>query len=382
MIPLFIYSALDDSMQNSIISTVARDGQKGGFDFVVTGSSANPNTGYLVLEGDVGIGYAAINGTNRWRHVAVAYNSKIAEFYIDGKITAKLFTNLFAARLNLNTPVRIGRRSGSSVDNNNWFLGDIDDVRIYNRQLSGPEVEAIYNFEKAPAARGTTLPAAYAKVVNGFVVEVLVIDGGAGYTTAPSVSIVGGGGLGATATATVANGAIVAIEIVTSGAGYTQMPGIFIDLPPFFSSQAKGVARVENGLVTQINLIDQGYGYNNTLPPITLFGGGGTGAEARAIVEKGNVTGVNITRGGSGYSSTPTVLIAAPLKPLGLGIGVDRVRVTLELTVGYSYQIQSSMNGGLDWSDVFGAFVATESTITQAFGVRNGSQLFRVVRLD
>jgi hyaluronate lyase len=69
-----------------------------------------------------------------------------------------------------------------------------------------------------------------------------VVIAGSGYTTAPTVQIIGGGGTGATATATVSAGKVTAITLTSAGTGYT------------------------------------------TAPTITLIGGGGSGATASALL--------------------------------------------------------------------------------------------------
>jgi FtsP/CotA-like multicopper oxidase with cupredoxin domain len=53
-------------------------------------------------------------------------------------------------------------------------------------------------------------------------------SGGIGYTSAPAVAFVGGGGTGATANATVTSGVITAITITNSGSGYTSAPAVTI----------------------------------------------------------------------------------------------------------------------------------------------------------
>jgi hyaluronate lyase len=53
-----------------------------------------------------------------------------------------------------------------------------------------------------------------------------VVNGGTGYTTAPTVAITGGGGTGATATATISAGKVSSIALATSGTGYTTVPTI------------------------------------------------------------------------------------------------------------------------------------------------------------
>ena len=54
---------------------------------------------------------------------------------------------------------------------------------------------------------------------TGYINTITVVNGGSGYTSAPTVTI-GGAGTGATATATVTSGAVTAITITDSGSGY------------------------------------------------------------------------------------------------------------------------------------------------------------------
>ncbi len=96
---------------------------------------------------------------------------------------------------------------------------------------------------------------------------ITITSGGTGYTTAPTISITGGGGSGAAATATVSGGEVTAITITSGGTGYT------------------------------------------SAPTISITGGGGTGATATATVSGGEVTAIIITSGGTGYTSAPTISI-------------------------------------------------------------------------
>jgi hypothetical protein len=85
---------------------------------------------------------------------------------------------------------------------------------------------------------------ATAQVVNGFVVGATITDYGCGYANAPEVSIIGGGGSGATATATIQNGFVTSINIINTGSGYTNLPEIIIASPPFVPTLAINVSRV------------------------------------------------------------------------------------------------------------------------------------------
>jgi hypothetical protein len=90
------------------------------------------------------------------------------------------------------------------------------------------------------------------------------------------------------------------------------------DLPAFN-------ANVVGGRVTSYTPLRGGAGYNPATPPVvTITGGGGTGARARANVgPDGNVLSLTVLAQGSGYTSAPTVTIAPPTQffPATAGLG-------------------------------------------------------------
>ena len=67
---------------------------------------------------------------------------------------------------------------------------------------------------------------------GGFITVINVVSGGSGYTTAPAVTISGGGGSGATAHATISGGAVTAITVDNPGSGYTSTPTVTVAPPP------------------------------------------------------------------------------------------------------------------------------------------------------
>ena len=69
-------------------------------------------------------------------------------------------------------------------------------------------------------------------VSYGFVVAYMVTAGGSGYTELPVVTVLGGGGTGATAMALVTNGVVTQIKVVDTGSGYTSPPQVAISAPP------------------------------------------------------------------------------------------------------------------------------------------------------
>jgi hypothetical protein len=83
---------------------------------------------------------------NRWYHVALTYQNASRVIYIDGQFdNANAPTGSLVAVADLET--HLGARAGDS--GNAMLNGSLDDVRIYNRALSAPEVDAIYQIGAA-----------------------------------------------------------------------------------------------------------------------------------------------------------------------------------------------------------------------------------------
>jgi hypothetical protein len=63
------------------------------------------------------------------------------------------------------------------------------------------------------------------------VASIEIDNGGAGYTSAPILNIVGGGGIGATAQTTIDDGEVDGAVVTNAGAGYTSVPTVVINTP-------------------------------------------------------------------------------------------------------------------------------------------------------
>jgi hypothetical protein len=65
-----------------------------------------------------------------------------------------------------------------------------------------------------------------------YISSILLTATGTGYITPPTVSLIGGGGTGATATAEIANGQVMAVTVTNGGRGYTSAPRVAFSPPP------------------------------------------------------------------------------------------------------------------------------------------------------
>ena len=198
--------------------------------FVATGSKLWGIFGGII--GSISGGFDFLS-TNQWYQVVMSRKSGTTSFYVNGIAT------LGGTTVTPQTPTAftIGSENGLR-----FFNGAIDDVRIYNRALATNEIAELYSEESgfcSPHAAQAT-----AEVFNKFFVGATITDGGCGYTNAPEVLIVGGGGSGAIATATVQNGFVTDINIINPGSGYTNLPDIEIASPPFVPTLAINVSRV------------------------------------------------------------------------------------------------------------------------------------------
>jgi hypothetical protein len=167
---------------------------------------------------------------------------------------------------------------------------------------------------KAPVVSLTTgsSASATASITSGGRVRspLAITQSGSGYTIAPSVTFVGGGGSGAVGKADLK---VTRIAVVKGGSGYTSAPVVTLSDPPSGGVKATATAIVNGGVVTQINITNPGRGYLSA-PTVTLSGGSGKGASAKAY---GGVNSVVVNPGGSKYKSAPTVVIAPPPAVVG-----------------------------------------------------------------
>lgn len=95
---------------------------------------------------------------------------------------------------------------------------------------------------------------------------------------------------------------------------YTSEPAVTISGGGGEGATAR--ANVENGKITAIEVTSPGLGYTSE-PSVKITGGGGEGAVARATITSG-VSKISVSNAGNGYTSKPNVIISG-----GGGVGAE-----------------------------------------------------------
>jgi hypothetical protein len=182
--------------------------------------------------------------------------------------------------------------------------------------------EAIWSFNQMGA--GTLVATAWN--ANGWATNsssvgcVMVTSGGSGYTTAPTVSLSGGGGSGAVATAIVGGGAVTAVKLTSMGTGYTSAPTV-----AFSGGGGSGAAATTTNL-TAIR----------TLPTVSL--------------DQNAYGAIKIfVAGYDGNYSTPLIVAQATVTPLDGSVPIVKIAAVTLKWVGFFANGVVAKNG-IDWN--------------------------------
>ena len=170
------------------------------------------------------------------------------------------------------TAINVGTRTATlSNPVGTDFTSGVGQVVVVNGGI-GYTVAPTVTFNPANGAT------AIANISGGRVTSVIVTNAGSGFVNPPIVEFTGGDGGGATANALLTRagtGSVQSITVNTPGAGYTSVPTVVIaggnpTTPATATASING-----SGAVTAITVVNPGSGYSSQ-PTITLVGGGAT----------------------------------------------------------------------------------------------------------
>ena len=113
--------------------------------------------------------------------------------------------------------------------------------------------------------------------------ELVLTNAGAGYTQAPDINIVGGGGSGAIATCTIekTQRGVISFNVINGGSGYTSPPAITVSGPGAgVTAIGESVLDIGNATLQSIRVKNPGIGYT-TVPTVTV-------ADPNIVTGRGN----------------------------------------------------------------------------------------------
>ncbi len=176
--------------------------------------------------------------------------------------------------------------------------------------------------------------------------NIVVTNGGSGYSSAPSVTISGGSGTGATAHSVITGGVVTAVILDNAGVGYQVGDTLTVTFGTGVGSGATGHVTMTGFPLANVTPLNRGQYLNSFVGswPITFTGGGGSGGTGTAaIVSVGSfavVATCSLTAAGSGYTSAPVGTISPPGAPnatFNVFLGTEAVATIVLDTGGSGY---------------------------------------------
>ena len=265
-------------------------------------------------------------------------------------------------------------------------IAEIDDTLDEGYDISGIGNDIFIGRTQTLTLIGSgTTATATSYLVNGGIRFITVTNRGGGYTSIPRVVISSAppGGFTGIATAVMIGGIVVCndnvdpsaksvqeVQLVNAGYGYTVAPKVkFLDGG---GSGASAVSSIGDGILGSINLTSSGSGYSDS-PQITftneIFKTGVTTSSASAtatVSPEGVITSINITNAGLGYSTAPTIVIE---NPSDTGVGTYIFNETISGSIsGSTARVRSwdATTNELEISNITGTFLSGERIVGTA----------------
>jgi hypothetical protein len=253
-------------------------------------------------------------------------------------------------------------------ENGYWIW---DGSLLYTAGTIGPEIDITddgVRYTSAPtitAIGGSGSGATFTStVLNGSIATITVTAPGTGWLSTDPTQVVllfsgGGSGTSAYATATPVNGAITAVTVAAGGGSYTASSTVTVTDPGGGSGAVIQVGGLNGGAITSLTVLTPGSGY---IHPVITVGSPGGGFVGSAVVEDGVISSATIVDAGSGYDGLPqpvfisatgsgasatAVLSAGTVVGLDFGLGDQAVTGFGFTGVGYTGTVIIAFQGGV-----------------------------------
>ena len=196
--------------------------------------------------------------------------------------------------------------------------------------------------------------------LNGSVFDITMTNGGLGYTSAPALTMSGGGGSGFVGQCIMNGTSVARVFVSNSGDDYTSVPtlkfgtqwtastAVTIGQQFYYSNRlytvtASGTTGSSSptitGAIATIPVISGGSGYTVS-PTFTVSPPdvpGGNNAVATAVFSGGVITSITVSSGGTGYINPPTVTFTPNDAGTGLVLGTPTMQTASNGTATIKY---------------------------------------------
>ena len=201
-----------------------------------------------------------------------------------------------------------------------YLVSDGTNWRLINR--TGCPVGAVItnvgaNYTSAPTVTSSSGGSLWKAIVGGAINTTVTVTTGGAYNYVPNLifSPPPAGGITATGYAVLSGGAINSVTVTNAGAGYATAPTITVVQDPR-DTAAGGAVLTVNATLAQANKItavvctDPGSAPVTATPTLTFTGGGGTSAAATVIMNY-TVTGITVVTAGAAYGNAQPFLVTS-----------------------------------------------------------------------
>ena len=214
-----------------------------------SGKDGNPSTDAYIIKNQF--------SSKGWTHLVISASESNARIYTNGVLSISITNKLTARQLFTNSAAW---GFGAQNDGNgpiNFWKGRLDDIRIYNRDLSAQEVNRLFEIENQAPAEVNLEPRparASAVLFGGVIKEIILEDSGYGYTNSRKVIFDSPTGQGAVAYTVINGGVVTGFTMTYRGSGYTNPPLVKIASPPFVPILSIAISKISVTLKVGLGL--------------------------------------------------------------------------------------------------------------------------------
>ena len=227
------------------------------------------------------------------------------------------------------------------------FEDEVFDTDIEEIDSQLEDIGYISTLQLIGVGQTATANAQLNPIGKGYIREIVLNDDGSGYLSAPNVAIstspTGVGNVNATAVAiTTTRAGIFSIErilLTNAGAGYTTPPLVTITGGGGVGAAATAAVEQTNFGIVDFTISNNGVGYAAT-PTVSIVGTSTSPAVAEVnLLADNTISDIFVKNAGIGYTISPTVTISSPNIIQGVG-NFERGEVVKGLTSGIEARVK------------------------------------------